>query len=258
MAPFRNTSLDARHSKDEVACFQLDPPSGNFLGENNGRPCMVLPRLVLTFPVLGPLLQEPLFEGRDLQCWTFSALPSDCSIRLSSAGTWSFFGRLVLWLRINNLDLVLAARRCFVRRRTPSWGWLHLLRLEWLLMCHKLGWKVFLLLGSVLLSCRPIGRLVTLRAMLLLPPLTGPWWSWARFGLLLPSIHWPEDVRGTSICSWCPNLSRTTRILDCQTDDHCLRWSSLESRTCTKYFSIQNFVHLLLWLLPGPLLLPTS
>ena len=68
MAPFRNTSLDARHSTDEVACFLLDPPSGNLLGKNNGQPCRVLPKLVLPCLVLGPLLRESPFKGRDLQC----------------------------------------------------------------------------------------------------------------------------------------------------------------------------------------------
>ena len=62
----RNTSLGARHSMDEVACFLLDPSSGSFLGENSGRPCRVLPRLVLICLMLGPSLQESLFEGHGL------------------------------------------------------------------------------------------------------------------------------------------------------------------------------------------------
>ena len=61
--PIRNTSLGARHSMDEVACFRPNPPGGSFLGENNGRPYMVLPRLVLICLVLGPSLLVSLFEG---------------------------------------------------------------------------------------------------------------------------------------------------------------------------------------------------
>ena len=120
--PIRNTSLDAWHSTDKVACFCPDPLGGNFLNENSGRPYKVLPRSVLAFLMLGPLLQESLFEGWDLQCWTFSALPSDCSIRPSSVGTWSFFGRLGLWLRPDNPGSVLIDHRYFVCRRTLSWG----------------------------------------------------------------------------------------------------------------------------------------
>ena len=41
-----------------------------------------------------------------------------------------------------------------------------------------------------------------------------------------------------------------TRSFGCQTDDRCLIWSSLVSRTCKQYFSKQNFVPLLRWLLP--------
>ena len=82
-----------------------------------------------------------------------------------------------------------------------------------------------------------------------LPPLTGPWWSLARFGSLLPTVHWPEDVLGTNTCSWCPSLSKMTWIGDYWIGDHCLRWSSWVSRTYKQYFSIQNFVPLLLWLL---------
>ena len=66
--PIRNTSLDARHSTDEVACFRPSPPGGNFLDENSGRPYRVLPRLVLACLVLSPWLQELVFEGLDLQC----------------------------------------------------------------------------------------------------------------------------------------------------------------------------------------------
>ena len=61
--PICNTSLGAQHSMEEVACFRLDPPDGNFLGENNGQPCRVLPRLALACLVLGPLLKESLYEG---------------------------------------------------------------------------------------------------------------------------------------------------------------------------------------------------
>ena len=70
--PIRDISLDARHSMDKVACFHSDLPGGNFLGENSGRPCRVLPRLVLACLVLGPLLQESLFKRWDLQCWISS------------------------------------------------------------------------------------------------------------------------------------------------------------------------------------------
>ena len=154
---------------DEVACSHPNPLGGNFLGKNSGRPCRVLPRLVLICLVLGPLLQESLFEGRGLRYWIFWALPSDCSTRLSSTGTWSFSGRLGLWLRPNNPGSASVDRRCYVRRRTPSWDWWVLPRLRWLLLCHKLGWKVSLLLGFVLWSCRPIEHLVTPRAMLFFP-----------------------------------------------------------------------------------------
>ena len=37
MTPFRNTSLDVRHSMDEVAFFILSLLDGNFLGVNSGR-----------------------------------------------------------------------------------------------------------------------------------------------------------------------------------------------------------------------------
>ena len=34
--PFRNTSLDVRHSMDEVVFFLLSLPNGNFPDVNNG------------------------------------------------------------------------------------------------------------------------------------------------------------------------------------------------------------------------------
>ena len=190
---------------------------------------MVLPMLVKTCLVLGPLLQASLSIGQDLQCWIFWALPSSCSIWPSSAGTWSFSGKLVLWPCPGNPGSTSIDRCCFVQQKTPFWGWWLLLQLGWLLLYHRLGWKAFLLLEFMLSSFKPIELLVTPRAMLPLSSLAGPWWSWARFSLLLPSVHWLEDVLGLSICSWCPGLRKTTWMRDCRTDDHCLRWSSLGS-----------------------------
>ena len=46
-------------------------------------------------------------------------------------------------------------------------------------------------------------------------------------------------------------------ISSCRIDDHYLIWSFWVSRTCKQYFSIQNFVPLLLWLLQGLPLRPT-
>ena len=66
--PICNTSLAARHSTDEVACFRPYPLGDNFLGENNGRPCRVLSKLVLICLVLGSSLWVSLFEGRGLRC----------------------------------------------------------------------------------------------------------------------------------------------------------------------------------------------
>ena len=66
IVPIRNTSLGAQHSMDEVAFSHPNPLGGNFLGENSERPCRVFPRLVLICLVLGPSLQELLFEGRGL------------------------------------------------------------------------------------------------------------------------------------------------------------------------------------------------
>ena len=68
MVPIHNTSLGAQHSTNEVACSRPNLLGGNFLGENSGRPCRVLPRLVLIFLVLGLSLQKVLFEGRGLRC----------------------------------------------------------------------------------------------------------------------------------------------------------------------------------------------
>ena len=64
MVPICNTSLGAPRSMDEVTCSRLDLPGGNFLGKSSGRPCRVLPNLVLACLALGPLLRELLFEGR--------------------------------------------------------------------------------------------------------------------------------------------------------------------------------------------------
>ena len=66
MIPFRNTSLDVRHSMDEVAFFLLSLLDGNFLGVNSGRLYKALPKLDLVCLVLNLLFQEPLSEGQDL------------------------------------------------------------------------------------------------------------------------------------------------------------------------------------------------
>ena len=68
MIPFRNTSLDVRHSMDEVVFFLLNLLGGNFPGINSGRPYGALPKLDLVCLVLDLLLQESLSEGRDLRC----------------------------------------------------------------------------------------------------------------------------------------------------------------------------------------------
>ena len=63
MIPIHNTSLGAQHSMNEVACFCLDPPDGNFHGENSGRPCRVLPRLALSCLVCcGSFVAEVTFQ----------------------------------------------------------------------------------------------------------------------------------------------------------------------------------------------------
>ena len=58
MVPFRNTSLDVRHSMDEVVSFPLSLPDGNFPDVNNGRLCRALPRKGLVCLVLDLLLRE--------------------------------------------------------------------------------------------------------------------------------------------------------------------------------------------------------
>ena len=65
MVPFRNTSLDVRHSTDEVAYFLLILLGGNFLAVNSGRLCRVLPRSDLVCLVLDLLSRESLSGGRD-------------------------------------------------------------------------------------------------------------------------------------------------------------------------------------------------
>ena len=173
---------------------------------------------------------------------------SNCSIRPSSTGTWSFFGRFGLLLRLDNPGSALIDCRCFARQRTPSWGLWVLPRLGWLLLFPKSDWKASLLLAFVLWSLRPIGRLVIPRVIRLLPPLIGLWWSLAMIGLLLFSVHWPEDDLGMNFFSFlCLGLSKTTWIHGYRNGVHCLKWSSWVSRTCRQYFSIQNSVPLLLW-----------
>ena len=68
MIPFHNTSLDVRHSTDEVASFLLSLLGGNFPVMNDGRLCRVLPRLNLVCLVLDLLLQESPSEGLDPRC----------------------------------------------------------------------------------------------------------------------------------------------------------------------------------------------
>ena len=51
-----NTSLNAQHFKDEVACSRPNLPSDSFLAENSGRLCRVPPMLALTCLVLDPSL----------------------------------------------------------------------------------------------------------------------------------------------------------------------------------------------------------
>ena len=65
MVPFRNTSLDVRHSTDEVAYFLLSLLVGNFLAMNSGRLCRLLPRSNLVCLVLDLLSWESLSRGRD-------------------------------------------------------------------------------------------------------------------------------------------------------------------------------------------------
>ena len=66
MIPFCNTSLDVRHSMDEVTFFLLSLLDGNFLGVNSGRLYKALPKLDLVCLVLNLLFQASLSEGRDL------------------------------------------------------------------------------------------------------------------------------------------------------------------------------------------------
>ena len=66
MIPFRNTSLDVRHSMDEVVFFLLSLLDGNFLSVNSGRLYKALPKLDLVCLVLNLLFQESLSEGQDL------------------------------------------------------------------------------------------------------------------------------------------------------------------------------------------------
>ena len=68
MAALRNTSLDVRHSMDEVVSFPLSLPDGSSPSVNSGRLYKVLPKLGLVCLVLDPLLQESPSEGRHLQC----------------------------------------------------------------------------------------------------------------------------------------------------------------------------------------------
>ena len=68
MTPFRNTSLDVRHSMDEVAFFLLSLLDGNFPGVNSGRLYRAFPKLDLVCLALDLLLQESPFEERDLRC----------------------------------------------------------------------------------------------------------------------------------------------------------------------------------------------
>ena len=68
MTPFRNTSLDVRHSIDEVASSPLSLLDGNFPGVNSGRLYKVLPKLDPVCLMLDLLLQESLFKGQDLKC----------------------------------------------------------------------------------------------------------------------------------------------------------------------------------------------
>ena len=65
-APFRNTSLDVRHSTDEVAFFLLSLLDGNFPGMNSEQLYRALPKLDLVCLALDLLLQESPSEGRDL------------------------------------------------------------------------------------------------------------------------------------------------------------------------------------------------
>ena len=186
---------------NEVTYSRPCPPGGNFLVVSNGRPLKVIPRLGLVRLVLDHSSWESPFKGRGLWCWIFLASPFGWSIQPSFVGTSSFSGRLGLWLRPNNLGLALIVYHCFARQKIPSWGWWVLLWLGWQLLCRKLGWKASLLSGFMSLSYKPIERLVTPWAMLPLPLLIGPWWSWARSSLLLLSVHWLEDILGMSIGS---------------------------------------------------------
>ena len=68
MVPFRNTSLGARYSMSEVACFHPDLLGGSFPVTNSGQPYRVFPRLVPICRVLSPSLQGSLFKGQGLQC----------------------------------------------------------------------------------------------------------------------------------------------------------------------------------------------
>ena len=63
IVPIRNTCLSAQHSKDEVTCSRPNLPDDNFLTENSGRPCKVLPMLALTCLMLDPSLQVSPFVG---------------------------------------------------------------------------------------------------------------------------------------------------------------------------------------------------
>ena len=67
------------------------------------------------------------------------------------------------------------------------------------------------------------------------------------FNSLLPSVYRLKDVLGMNTCFWCQGLNKMIWILDCQIDNYYPRWSSVGSRTCKQYFSIQNFIPLLLW-----------
>ena len=58
MVPFHNTSLDVRHSMDEVASFPLSLLDGNFPSMNSGQLYKVLTKLDLVCLVLGLLSQE--------------------------------------------------------------------------------------------------------------------------------------------------------------------------------------------------------
>ena len=66
MVPFHITSLDVRHSMDEVAYFLLSLLGGNFPIVNSGQLCRVLPRSNLACLILDLLSRESLSGGRDL------------------------------------------------------------------------------------------------------------------------------------------------------------------------------------------------